>query len=85
MTAHTELEKIATMAAEKAATAAVENLFRAIGVDTSDPFEMQRDFAYLRAWREGTALVRRTSVKTAIAFVVTGTLGLLYAFFTHRP
>lgn len=70
--------------AERAATKAIDSLFERLGVDTRDPFAMQKDFAHLRAWRESTEQVKRKGILAMTGVLVTGTLAILYAFFTHK-
>ena len=74
------IERIADRAAEKA----IAQFFTTIGVDASDPIEMQKDFAHLRAWRESMDLVKRRTIISAVTVVVTGFLGVLYALFSHK-
>lgn len=80
--AHAEDRLEAT--AERAATKAIEGLFERLGVDTRDPFAMQKDFAHLRAWRESTEQVKRKGLLTLAGVIVTGAVGVAYAFFTHK-
>ena len=72
--------------ADAAATKAIQALFLTLGVDTSEPkqiLEMQRDFAYLRSWRQSIDLVRTRGLGTAVMVIVTGALGLLWLTFKH--
>lgn len=80
--AHAEerIEKVA----ERAAQLAISGFFINLGVDTSDPLAMQKDFAYLRSWRESIDLVKRRGIISAVTVIVTGILGILYAFFSHK-
>lgn len=82
MTAQSEEDRI-NDTAERAAVKAIDGLFMRLGVDTSDPLEMQADFAHLRKWRQSVEQVRSVSIKTAVAVIVTGLLGALWAFFPH--
>ena len=70
--------------AERAASKAIDGFFMRLGVDTTDPLSMQKDFAHLRAWRESTELVRRKSLTVAVSVIVTGILALIYAAISHR-
>jgi hypothetical protein len=70
--------------AERAATKAIDNLFERLGVDTRDPFAMQKDFAHLRAWRESTEQIKRKGFLTMTGVLVTGGLAILYGYFTHK-
>jgi hypothetical protein len=70
--------------AERAAELAISGFFLKLGVDTSDPLAMQKDFAYLRSWRESIDLVKRRGIISAVTILVTGAMGVLYALVTHR-
>jgi len=48
-----------------------------LGIDNSDPLEMQRDFQHLRDWRRSVEDLKRKSLLTMIGIVVTGAVGLL--------
>lgn len=78
-----------TVIAKTAAKEAVNELLLALGVDASQPqsvLEMQRDFSYLRSWRQSIQLVRTRGLATAVAVIVTGSLGLLFMFLKgHTP
>ncbi|WP_174834364.1 hypothetical protein, partial [Staphylococcus aureus] len=75
------VENAATRAAEKVAMShaelnsvvaeAVKQTLIQLGVDTSDPLAMQRDFQHLRQWRESGEDLKRK-----------GTLALLGIFFS---
>lgn len=73
--------------AAKAARAAVLEMFIALGVNARDPeaiLKMQKDFAYIRVWRESMDTVKRQSLRTAVVVVVTGLVGWVIAAFTMR-
>jgi hypothetical protein len=70
--------------AERAAEKAIAGLFTSLGIDTSDPIEMQKDFAALRAFREGVELVKRRSIISIVTIIITGIMGILYAAFSHK-
>jgi hypothetical protein len=76
MTEH-ELKKIV-------AEAVAETLLQ-LGIDASDPVEMQKDMAHLRSWRESVATVKQQSLVTAVGIVVAGILGLLWLAFKGSP
>lgn len=71
MTSRTELEEIATLAAEKAVT----QVFLKLGVDVSEPIEMQKDFNHLRSWRKSSEAIHAKIVLTAIGVFVVGLIG----------
>jgi len=71
---------------ERAATKALNKLLVGLGVDTSDPqamIAMQKDFAYLRTWRQSIDAMKTQSLKTAVVVVVTGMLGACWAVFVY--
>ena len=83
--AHRHLQELRDTA-EDAADRALQKFFLKLGVDTSEPMHvlaMQKDFAYLRTWRESIDTVKDRSLKVAVTVIVTGVLGAIYAFFVH--
>lgn len=60
----------------------VEEVLTKIGVDHSDPGEMQRDFTHLRDWRKSVDKARDVGFMTALGIIVTGLLGALWLGFT---
>lgn len=54
-----------------------------MGVDCTDPLEMQRDFQALRDWRRASESIRSKGVMTVIGILVAGTLGALWVGITH--
>lgn len=63
---------------------AVHETLTSLGVDLDDPFEVQRDFQYLRSWRRAVETVRNAGLKASVGVVVTGALGLLWAKITGK-
>jgi hypothetical protein len=62
----------------KIARETVAEVFRTLGVDTKDPLEVQRDFAYVRSSRLASEKIA-LSVRLALAgTVVSGTLAMLW-------
>lgn len=55
-----------------------------MGVDTKDPLTMQRDFQYLRDWRENVDSIKRKGVLTMVSVLLTGLLGLLWLGFKDK-
>ena len=49
-----------------------------LGVDTSDPIAMQRDFAHVRGWRESTEIIKRKGLMTVVSVLIAGALGMLW-------
>jgi hypothetical protein len=58
--------------------ATVTDTLLKLGIDASDPIELQADFQHLRQWRESIATVKRQSLLTAIGIVTAGVLGLVW-------
>jgi hypothetical protein len=52
-----------------------------LGLDTTDPIEIQKDFAHLRGWREGTEEIKRKGFLTVVGVVAVGSLGLFWTAF----
>lgn len=70
--------------AERAAAKAIDGFFIRLGVDTSDPIAMQKDFAALRSFRESVELVKKRGLITAVTIVVTGVMAVLWAALNHK-
>lgn len=73
-------EDVKLIAAE-AARAAVLEMLVTLGINARDPdaiLDMQKDFAYVRVWRQSIDTVKTQSIKTAVGVLVTGLLGALY-------
>lgn len=70
--------------AERAAAKAIDGFFIRLGVDTSDPIAMQKDFATLRSFRESVELVKKRGLITAVTIVVTGVMAVLWAALNHK-
>jgi hypothetical protein len=49
-----------------------------LGIDTTDPIELQRDMQHLRGWREASATIKRQSIITVIGLAITGTGGAIW-------
>lgn len=56
---------------------AVKETLEHMGVDTSDPIQMQQDFAHLRQWRNMTLSMRSRSVMTILTLLITGVVSLI--------
>lgn len=59
----------------------VHETLTAMGVDVSNPLEMQRDLQHLREVRVAKAVLKRHTLKVAIGVVVTATLAALWVGF----
>jgi hypothetical protein len=49
-----------------------------LGIDASDPIELQRDMQHLRQWRESIATVKKQGIITAVGIIIAGVLGLIW-------
>lgn len=58
-----------------------------MGVDTTDPLQMQRDFQALRDWRRASETIRSRSTLTIVGILVAGGLGVFWLGIKHalRP
>ena len=56
---------------------AVKQTLMQLGVDTSDPFAMQRDFQHLRQWRESGEDLKRKGTVVLLGIFVSGLVSLL--------
>lgn len=55
-----------------------------LGIDVADPLALQADMQHLRNWRQSVNTVKRQSIITAVAFITTGILGLIYMAFAKH-
>jgi hypothetical protein len=62
----------------------VHDTLTSMGVDTSEPLNMQRDFQYLRDWRIAVEATKRKGILTLITVLITGMLGLLWLGFKEN-
>jgi hypothetical protein len=46
-----------------------------VGVQSSDPIEMQKDFQHLRDWRTSTEAVKRKGLMTLMTIAFAGVIG----------
>ena len=80
-------EKAATAAAEKVSlnheeitklvAEAVRQTLLQMGLDSSDPIAMQRDFQHLRAWRESGEEIKKKGMLVLTGIFVTGLFSLI--------
>lgn len=63
---------------KKLISSTVEETLLKMGVDSSNPLEMQKDLQHLRSWRASTEAVKRQSMIAAIGIVTAGTLALIW-------
>lgn len=57
----------------------VHQTFTMLGINVSDPLEVQRDFAWLRDGRLAFAAARRTGAKVVVVGIVTALIGAFVA------
>lgn len=62
---------------ERATDNAVKNVLKNLGLDTSDQTKVQRDFIYLRDWRECVESIRAKGMLTVVTVAITGVLAVL--------
>lgn len=60
---------------------AVHQTLIQMGVDTTSPLEMQRDFQHLRDWRMAQEAIKRKGYLTMVSIFVTGITALLWIGF----
>jgi hypothetical protein len=70
---------------KKIVAEAVAETLLTLGIDTTDPVELQKDMAHLRAWRESVQTVKQQGLVTAVGILVAGMLGLLWLAFKGSP
>jgi len=56
----------------------VEQTLTRMGIEASDPMEVQRDMQHLRSWRTSTETIKRQGILTAVGIVTAGVLGLIW-------
>lgn len=56
---------------------AVKQTLMQLGVDTSDPFAMQRDFQHLRQWRESGEDLKRKGTVALLGIFFSGLVSLI--------
>ena len=64
--------------AEELIKRTVKETLVSMGVDTSKPLEMQRDFQALRDWRHSFTTMRKWGVMTIVITVTTGIVSALW-------
>jgi hypothetical protein len=71
--------------AEAVSKRTVRELLLSLGVDASEPreiLELQKDFAYVRVWRQSIDTAKSKGLGAAVFFLVTAFLGFLGWAFT---
>jgi uncharacterized membrane protein len=70
---------------KKIVAEAVAETLLTLGIDTTDPVELQKDMAHLRSWRESVATVKQQGLIAATGVITVGLLGLLWLAFKGTP
>lgn len=56
----------------------VHETLLSLGLDTSDPIKLQKDFQHLRDWREASESIKMKGMLTLVMIVVTGAASLFW-------
>lgn len=75
---HAQREQLENIVAES-----VKQTLTALGIDSSNPLEMQKDMQHLRDWRQSVNQIRNKSMMTVIGIVVTGLVGAVWVGIQH--
>ena len=59
----------------------VHETLTSVGIESSDPIEMQKDFNHLREWRITVQDVRKKSILTVCGLLVAGVLAFIWIGF----
>lgn len=62
----------------------VQETLTSFGIDTKDPFELQRDFSHLREWRKSSEAIKTKGMLTIITLFITGLAGILWLGLTSE-
>lgn len=62
----------------------VKETLTSLGVDHKDPFEMQRDFQYLREWRRSSAAIQRKGMLVLVGIFCSGLVAMVWAGFKDK-
>lgn len=73
-----EARALAKIAAQTAAREVLHELFVALGINTDDPTEMQKDMAFVRNWRLSADAIKRQGIVAAVGVIVVGVLALIW-------
>lgn len=64
---------------------AVKETMLTMGIDTSEPIELQRDMQHLRQWRESITTVKRQGLITAMGILTAGIIGAIWLAIKGPP
>jgi hypothetical protein len=57
----------------------VHETLKVLAIDAEEPFEVQKDMAFVRAWRTNAEAMTRGGFLAGVSVVVVGVLGLIWA------
>lgn len=64
---------------------AVRQTLTQLGIDNSNPLEMQRDFQHLRQWRKAGEEIHSKGLLTLAGIVITGLCALVWTTIANTP
>jgi hypothetical protein len=70
--------------ADEVAKSIVTQLMVTLGVDATNPLEMQKDFQHLRAWRTSMEGIRSKSILTLVTVAVSGFVAMVWMALTKQ-
>lgn len=79
-------QKVVQMSAEELEEAVQRGVTRALiqlGLDTSEPIDMQRDMQFLRDLRRSTESVKGKALVTVVGILIAGGMAALWLGFKH--
>lgn len=56
----------------------VKETLTRMGIEADEPFDVQKDMAFVRNWRTSSEAVKRQSILIAVGVVVTGLIGMVW-------
>ena len=56
----------------------VRETLLSLGLDMSDPIQIQKDFQHLRDWREASESIKKKGILTLVTVIATGGASLLW-------
>lgn len=78
-----EIREVAHRAAEEAAEEAVSRVLTRLGIDSQTPIEMQRDFRWLRDWRQASESAHKKGVLAIMLILLSGLMGAVWVGLKH--
>ncbi len=79
------MEAVTEHELKKIVAEAVTETLLQLGIDASNPVEMQKDMAHLRSWRESVSTVKQQGLITAVGIVTAGIIGLIWLALRGSP